>query len=236
MSSWLKKPVNIGITIGAAVLAVVAIGLIVWGVTHHTEGGLLCVRWHNGQAIYLNHEECDESRQGAEELEWPREEVPFTVLRVDESENHSSAAQADRVIAQIVRDTNVQVGCELARVVDVEPRSGVDIWFHWGAAYESGSEASACSCRGTPEFTEHRGYGAPVSAHVTMRGGLSDRAAYLAGLHGFLHGVGLAHDDDHHGSIMYPLTPENPDMGPLRGGRITDHDVTLLRRLYCGGR
>lgn len=240
-----KKPVNIWITIGAAVLTVVVIALIVWGVTHHTEGGLLCVRWHNGAAVYLDQEECDGARQGAEKLVWPSEEVPLTVLLEADhpDENVGEGSQADRVSAQIERDINAQVGCRLVKRVASEPRSGADLWLHWGASYES-SDASRRSTQGdrrgaensaAPEWTVHRGQGAPVEAHVTVRGGLSDRAAYMVAFHGILHGIGLAHDPDYPSSPMYPLTRDDTDDDLMRPMRITDHDVELLRELYCGG-
>ena len=79
MSSWFKKPVNIGITVGAAVLAAVVIFLIVWGVTHHTEGEMLQVCWVNGEARYTDdtegaHGACDRP----EELEWPEKQIPIS--------------------------------------------------------------------------------------------------------------------------------------------------------------
>lgn len=230
-NSWFKKPVNIIITVGAGFLAVVVIGLIIWGVTHHTEGGLLCVRWHNGQAVYLEPSECESGVQGAEVLEWPPEEVPFTVIIFSaDGEDIGEGSQANRVVAQIIREVNMQVRCQLVERVFQEPPSGADIWFHWGAAYESGSEALG---NHVPEYTEHRGAGAPVSAHVTVRSGLSDRAAFLAGFHGLLHGIGLGHDDDYPGSIMYPLMIDDTNLDQMRLVFITDHDVALLSRLYC---
>lgn len=228
---WFRKPVNIVITVVAVVMFIGAIIGVIIGVTSHTEGGLLCVRWDGGQAVYLEPSECESGAQGAEELEWPPEEVPFTVIITSaDGGDVGDGSQANRVVAQIIREINVQVHCQLVERVVQEPPSGADIWFHWGAAYESGSEALG---NHVPEYTEHRGAGAPVSAHVTVRSGLSDRAAFLAGFHGLLHGIGLGHDDDYPESIMYPLMIDDTNMDQMRVVFITDHDVALLSRLYC---
>jgi len=231
--SWFKKPINIGITIGAAILAVVAIVLIVWGVTHHTEGGMLEVCWSaDGRAQYVAGSEDDDGPcEGAQEFRWPQEQIPLTLAPVT-SEGQLLGADAPqvRVLGQAVTDLNRQVGFELFRVGTGLQPSDAEVRF--GGAFLGGPERADSPPPG--HVTHFRlGGTSTYRGHVWIRAdvGSVDRLLYLVLEHELLHLAGLAHDD-FTASIMYPLTREDWDQEVMSTAHVTDQDRSNLQRLY----
>lgn len=236
MSSWFRRPVNIVITVVAALMAVAALAIIIWKVSTRdldAEAPLLEVCWQNGQAYYIGGVDEDEGElrgeeqcEGTSELTWPREEIPLSVVaRASAGEGVGEGSPAHRAISAAIRDLNAQAGCDLLRLVppgDV----GADVVVHWGAAFViSGEEAS-----NAPGTCTHRGAGVPVEAHVTVRGGLSERFAYLVLLHELGHALGLGHNG-FRGSVMFPLTVDDTESEHMTGGRFSDGSVQRLGRL-----
>jgi len=231
--SWFKKPLNIGITVGAALLAATAIFLIVWGVTHHTEGEMLEVCWSgDGRAQYVEGSEDDHGAcEGAQELLWPQEQIPLTLAPVS-SEGEPLAADAPevRVLGQAVADLNRQAGFELFRVGSGLQPTDAEIRF--GGAFLGGPERAASP---PPGYVSHvrLGGGPSLRGHAWIRSdvGADDRTLYLVLEHELLHLAGLAHDD-FTGSIMFPLTREEWETGVMGTAHMTDLDIGNLQRRY----
>jgi len=238
MSSWFKKPVNIVITVVAAVMAVVALVVIIWQVATRdldAEAPLLEVCWANGQAYYVGGVDEDEGEfrdesvehcEGSSELTWPREEIPLSIVtRSTSGEAVGAGSTAARVISRAVRDLNAQAGCDLLRMVPPGD-ADADFIIHWGEAFiVGGSRAS-----NAPGSCAHRGAGAPIESHLSVRGGLSDRFAYLVLLHELGHGLGLGHNANR-GTVMFPLTSDDTESDAMTGGRFSDGSVQRLGRL-----
>jgi hypothetical protein len=229
--SWFRKPVNIVITVLAAVAAALAIVLIAWGVTHHEEGGILEVCWAgDGLAQYVEGSEDDHGPcEGAEELVWPQEQIPLTVAPVSaDGQPLASDANEVRVLGQAISDLNSQVGFELFRLgTGLQPS---DAEARFGGAFLGGAGEPSPP----PGYVAHRhGVSESYRGHVWIRSdvGESSRLLYLVLQHELLHLAGLAHDD-FTASIMYPLTRDEWEGGAMSTAHVTDHDVALLRSLY----
>lgn len=228
--SWFKKPLNIGITIGAAVLAAVAIFLIVWGVTHHTEGEMLEVCWQpDGLAQYVEGSEDDHGPcEGSEQFRWPQEQIPLTLAPVS-SEGQPLAADTSqvRVLGQTITDLNRQVGFELFRLGTGLQPSDAEVRF--GGAFPGGAGADSPP----PGYVAHRNGPGAYRGHVWIRSDVesSERLLFLVLQHELLHLVGLAHDD-FTASIMFPLTREEWETGRMSTAHVTDRDISNLQRLY----
>ena len=230
--SWFKKPINIGITVGAAVLAAVAIFLIVWGVTHHTEGEMLEVCWaEDGTARYVEGAERDHGAcEGAQELRWPQEQIPLTLAPVSpEGQPLAADVPEVRVLKQAVTDLNRQVGFELFRVGTGLQPSDAEVRF--GGAFLGGEGADSPP----PGYVIHTRLGGTSTyrGHVWIRSdvGSGDRLLFLVLEHELLHLAGLAHDDFPM-SIMFPLTREEWETGVMSTAHVTDRDVSNLQVRY----
>jgi len=239
MSSWFKKPVNIIITIIAGVLLVTAATLIILKVSTRNldeEAPPLMVCWANDQAYYVGgidedegDQDADESAcEGPQELVWSGADLPLAIKTTSPTgQDVGEGSAAWRVVTRAISDLNSQAGCELGRAVSQSSRS-YNAEIQWGTAIEVG-ETSGSNPLGT---CAHRGQGAPVEGIVTVRGGLSDRLAYLVVLHELGHLFGLGHNS-FRGSVMFPLTIDDTEMDSMSGGRFSDGSIARLRRNYC---
>lgn len=248
MSSWFRKPLNIGIAVGAGVLAVGVIVLIIYGVVTHSEPVLLQVCWFGGEARYVDGETEEAYDYGAcsgdEELVWAAKQIPLTVTAIEaRSEDvFAPGAEGRKGIDAAIRDINSQVGCKL-----LEPRGlrdGSAILARIGAAVDidarrdrggSGKAASSAS-RSPLGFARHYQGDERGSLHCDLSvssatGNL--RSEYLVAHHELLHCLGLAHDPDNPASAMYPLTADDTMWDQMQAARITDADRARLRELYC---
>lgn len=239
--SWFKKPLNIGITIGAAVLAVVVIGLIIYGVTTHTEAGLLQVCWLDGRAHYVEGTELDDGAcEGSEELVWPESQIPLAVAaQASDVQGFVAPGASQReALDSAIRDINQQVG--FALLTPVGDGAGADVVVHLGEAVDAGRirGAGAGEERARPlGFARHHrtnSGGQPAlrcDLHIYSTVG-SLRGEYLVIHHELLHAIGLAHDDDNPASAIYPFTSDDTMWERMQAARITDHDRALIRELY----
>jgi hypothetical protein len=246
--SWFKKPLNIGIAIGAGVLAVVAAVLVIYGVVTHSEPVLLQVCWHNGIAFYddgsveeggveTNHEPCDRP----EELVWPTSQLPLTVAAStpDGILLAPGASQREGVDAAI-RDINSQIGFTLFAPIDFGARASVVVQV--GAAMDSDRVRGVREVHGRgsrPSLgyaAHHRANGEiGVSLHcdITVYSSTGNlRGDYLVAHHELLHCAGLAHDPDNPASAIYPFTVDDTMWELMQAARITDADRARLRELY----
>jgi hypothetical protein len=217
MSSWFKKPVNIVITVGAALLTVTVIVLLIWGITHHHEGGLLEVCWVDGEARYVEGSESDHGAcEGSQELRWPRKQIPITIQNVEEE------APA-RVLAKAAADLNSQVGFELFRMVA------------HGQPADASVHIRAFEVQNTPPpgYVVHRRSDERMWGEVHIRSDVAsvDRTLYLVAEHEYLHLAGLEHDDFTL-SLMFPVTHEDWASENMSTAHVTDNDKALLRELY----
>jgi hypothetical protein len=226
MSSWFKRPINIGITVGAAILLVAAIVLIIWGVTHHEEGGILEVCWVDGEARYVEGSERDHGAcEGAQELVWPQEQIPLTIAALS-AEGQPLGEDAPEALAlnQAVSDFNSQVGFELFRVGT--GLQSTDAEAHFGGAIQSGSSGPA------PGYVTHRRMGGTglLRGYLHVRSDVvaDVRLLHVVLLHELGHLAGLKHDDFTL-SIMFPITRQ---MDAMSTAHITDVDRSNLQGLY----
>lgn len=235
MSSWFKRPVNIAVTIGAAILMVVVIASLIWGIMHHKEGEILKVCWIQGKAFYSEsayakaEKVYDESCEGFEKLTWPAEQIPITLTPISADgiemvENESEV----RVLKQAVGDLNRQLGFQMFRVVvGLQP---ADAEIHFGGAFERGDGATPPA----GHVTHYRlGMSEQLWGLVAIRSDISaiDRSLFHVLEHELLHLAGLAHDE-HRSSIMYPYTEDDWMLDKIPIVFITDRDKSLLRDLY----
>lgn len=225
MSSWFKKPVNLAITIGAAVLAVVVVSLIIYGVTTHREPGLLQVCWQpNDSAAYANPgdleglEAPDAPCAEPEELRWDRKQVPLKVAwqALQDSD--------ERALKAAIQDINAQLGFKM--LVETPEGEASDIVVEL--------EAHLVGEKNPPAgWAHHVRSNGVVGCDAKIRSlAASERFVYLVAHHELLHCIGLAHDQDNPASAIYPLTSDDTLEDTMKAVRITDFDRALIRRLY----
>ena len=230
--AWMDKTRNKIILVVAIVMALGAIAGVVYGVLTHTEGGLLRVCWHGAAAHYQDDiergqtageriDECEEP----EEIRWPQKQIPITVAVVAPSGELSEDSDDLQVASAVVRDINAQLGFQLFKLSKQREAS---LRFHPQAAYEYDAT------RGVPQVpgwaTHSKGPGGYLRCDVHVRGGLSVRYAYRVAVHEFGHCGGLAHDPDDPSSVMYPFSEDDTDSDNVLPSRLTDNDLSLLRR------
>lgn len=239
--SWFRKPLNIGITIGAGVLALVVIGLIAYGVYTHREPSLLEVCWVGNEARYVEGSEVDDGAcEGAEELVWPTRQLPFTVAAtkaVDETVLAPGAAEREGLDAAI-RDINQQLGCAALRA-SADPLSAAMV-AHLGEAVDVlprgvGSRAAKRAPLGWAHHDRaNSGDQLSLRCNLHVRSNVGSlRGEYLVAHHEILHCLGLAHDPDNPASAIYPFTEDDTMWDQMQAARITDADRARLRGLYC---
>lgn len=255
--SWFGKKRNIAIAIGAAVLAVVSLALIIYGVSTHEEPVLLKVCWsEGGEARYEagaaegNHGTCE----GAEELVWPTEQMPLSVAAITAVSGSvlSESARSRTALDAAIRDINAQVGCEV--LVSASSPDGASILARLGtpvviAPGKDGSGKGKETIRsplgsaihhrsntgdawGVAKNHHKHSYRLHCDLHISANLG-SERGEYLVAHHELLHCIGLAHDPGNPSSAIYPFTRDDTMWARMLAARITDADGAKLRALYC---
>lgn len=222
--TWIKKPINLGITIGAAVLLVVVVGLLIWGISTHKEEVALSTCWENGRAIFVEGQEQDCPEGQRVKIQWDRNKIPLKVLVVDSNLNPLSRESEEyREVESAIEEINSQFRFTLLQISSEEN----DIEVLWGVAYTNNESNPAGYC----EFRGENGL--VVSATVGIRDTSSIRLTRKILLHELGHAIGLGHDD-FTGSIMFPIT-EDDTMEDMRLDRFTDDDVEYIRERYDRG-
>jgi len=228
--SWFKRPVNIAITVVAAILAIGAAAALVWGITHHTEAGLLEVCWsEEGTAVYgasqieggVGYGTCER----IEELQWPQKQIPLSLAPISsEGELLDENSDEVRALQHTVEDLNQQLGFDLYRVVSGVHASNAEV--HFGAAFVGSNSPPPGRVFHTRTGTNLRGYVYLRSDVVSV-----ERTLYLVLRHELLHLAGLAHDDFNL-SVMFPITREDWNSDHMSQAHVTDYDIDLLQSKY----
>jgi hypothetical protein len=219
-----SKRLTIATAVVGALIALAAVGLIVYGVLTHREEGLLGVCWTENTfegttASYVGGNEVNlGSCRKPEGLVWPRKQIPLTVSIADYREEERDIKPIESAIANI----NSQVGCTLLKKTSDGTYS---IRVLVGTSVESGSRELGLS----RHFKSRQGLHSEVFVYSNAG---SERLVYLVAQHELLHSLGLAHDD-FPDSALYPFTADDTMSDTMDTARITDHDVALLRKLYC---
>ena len=219
-------------------MVVVAIVGIIWGVTHHEEGGLLDVCWRNDVAHYeygsvedtggaeTHHEPCERT----EKLVWPQKQIPIAIAPLSTARQPMAADSPQvRVLKQAVTDFNRQVRFELLRVGSGLDASDAEARFG-GALETAGGEGKQVS---PPGYVTHVRMGDTLRGYIFIRSDVAsiDRLLFLVLQHELGHLVGLSHDDFHM-SLMYPITRDDSMLERMTMAYLTDADIELLRALY----
>jgi len=239
--SWFRNPVNIAITIGAAILALVVIALIIYGVTTHREPILMEVCWEGNEARYVEGTEVDDGAcEGAEELVWPQSQLPFAVAATkaaDETVLAPGTVEREGLDAAI-RDINQQLGCTVLRA-SADPLSAAMV-AHLGEAVDvlprgvGGRTAARAPLGWAHHDRSNSGSQLFLRCHLHVRSNVGSlRGEYLVAHHELLHCLGLAHDPDNPASAIYPFTEDDTMWDQMQAARITDADRARLRGLYC---
>lgn len=201
------KTRNIIMIVVAAVLAVGAVVGVIYGVTTHTEPGLLRVCWNlDGTADY--------SAQCAtpSDLRWDRNRIPLIVDAPPDSDE----------VTEAVSIVNDQIGCEVLRL---RPGAGLtaDVNIALDQPLLVGSEEPGGSTR------HSRGESGRMFATVETTNVTNPTLKTRVLVHEFGHVLGLAHDP-FEASIMFPTQPDSEEPDFIR---FTDADQATLNQLYC---
>ncbi len=238
----MKRPSWVGGAVVCMVVFVAALMGVAWGVWHSEETSrLLQVCWttlEDGTQIprYVEGAEVFSYGpcEGAQELVWPKENIPLTVAAVSDLEH---AEANSRLIQAAVESINRQVKFELLRFVG--DGLGVDarVLVYPGEEVETEVDVGGEGWRNLPGYVVHYRDGYEPDSRKLY----CDIVLGLPGLHNdissldfeqlLLQAVGLAHDDDP-SSVMYPSEQRQG----VRSGKITGRDRVLLRMLYRGPR
>lgn len=206
------KPGEIVLAVFFGVFCLLCIGLVIFGVTQHTEPGLMMVCWNaNGEAEFDT--ACGDE---ASEIRWDR--VPLVVDSEVEDEALNSA----------VSTFNSQVGCEMLRLSTGSVVPNVTV--NTDSVFDVGSPDVI---GGMTSFTRYAN--GTVSAEVNVAAVTNSYLRQRVLVHEFGHVFGLAHDN-FESSVMFPVQSFD-ELGTGSGTmdfiRLTDFDRSLLARLYC---
>jgi hypothetical protein len=243
--SWFKKPLNIGITIGAGALLVGSIVGVIYGVLTHSEPGLLEVCWNeDGGVKYVDISQLEKGErvsygacEGAEKLVWPQTRIPLAVAAVAFNQAELEPGEREREALDVaIQDINRQLGFTI--LVPTKNRSRADIVVEIGAALGHSKVYGRNSERGEAisplGYTNHyrNDYGELYCDIVVYSNTGGIRVQYLVIHHELLHAIGLAHDHNNFESAIHPFVVDDTTLDFMRSTRITDHDRELLRSLY----
>lgn len=206
----MSKKMWVYVAFGTFTAAVIA--LIVMGKIFHTEGEFLDGCWQADNAFQFDTREC--AVGDVVEPQWGFDNLPIRVAVVD------GKVEGGPVTARATRALNERLGFKLLLYV----HERADIRVHWGAAYAVGEKSPAGSCGFVRE--EGRGY----RGSIFIRGQHSVGAEARIIQHELGHcGLMLAHDD--FDSSLMARVQKNVDT-PGFHGRLTDHDVEIIRKRY----
>lgn len=238
MDPQVRKHLKRGAIAGVVGLALVMLGLVVWGVYTHEEGGLLRVCWEQEQARYVEVEGERGTCERPEELVWPQEQIPIALAAFSaEGAALPETAPETRMLYRVVDGINWQVGFILfVPGGGYHPAAGR---VRFGTPFQLGPDAEHVPAGYVQHFRMGRSdNGDPRRKHL-LRGDVhirtdivaSDRLLHPVLEHELLHLAGLDHDESV-GSVMHPLTPDDWSLDWLQASCVTDQDVKLLQGLY----
>jgi hypothetical protein len=202
------KTRNIVVIVVGVVLSVAALVGVIFGVTTHTEPGLMSVCWNlDGTADY-SHPCANPS-----DLRWENSRIPLVVDGPAESSE----------LREAVSIVNDQIGCQVLRL---SPGAGLtaDVNVALDQPALVGVDNEGGSCR------HLRGASGRMFAVVETINVTDPTSKTRVLVHEFGHALGLAHDP-FESSIMYPTQPaqgSDPDFI-----RFTDSDMHMLHDMYC---
>jgi hypothetical protein len=239
----MTKGKRLAIIMIAAVLvaAVAALGLVLYGVLTHREGGLLLVCWdrvgYGATARYVDEGVEGSYEEGAcerpRELVWAPKQIPLTVLPSESRSGQSPRSLPEddfrsRALKAAINDINGQLGFRLFKMVPPAPGSSVFVFF--GTPMETRREGAV---HRPPSGSVYHSRTYSLESTISIRSDVeaSNRLLHLVLVHELLHVAGLAHDN-YPSSIMFPLLHDDTTDDVMRTQHISWHDRRLLRRMY----
>lgn len=220
--TWIQKPINKAILISAAILLIVSIGLLIWGITTHKEEVWLQACWIGDTSVLLQGED-QECRPGVvAPARWDKNKPPIRVTPMDpDGGTLEESSSGYNEVASAIRDVNTQWGFEF---YSIGSEDDTDIEIIWGAPYVPGRGIA-------PSYCElHRSEESITYAIIGVRDTSSIRLTHRILIHQLGVAAGLARDD-FESSIMYPVIADDT-MGEMRMDRFTDADVAAIRNFY----
>lgn len=218
--TWIKKPLNKAILVGAAILLVAVVTLLIVGITTHQEETSQRLCWENEVAVIVEGQDttCEALTT---EARWSKTTIPLHVTPMDPGGGPlPQESSGFREISAAVSELNSQFGFEL---LTTSP-GDTDIEVQWGVASTPGGHNAPSYC----EYHGHQGW--VTYAVIGIRDVSSMRLTHKILLHELGHAIGLGHDD-FEDSVMFPITRDDT-MEEMRLDRFTDTDVAYIRSLY----
>lgn len=214
----------------AAVLGLISLFGVVWGVIHHIEGGLLSVCWVDNHAYYSDTEQVDAAegmtrRCGVpQDIVWDQSQIPLSIAGTkDRGTPLKGNSVEGKALFVATRDLNKQLGFNLFEVVPYG--HSADATINFGEAFRNGG--------GPPGYVAHLKVNGKLFARAHIRSDVVSSPSLLHAVlqHELMHVAGAAHDPARW-SIMYPCTKDDWQSGNLNTSHVTDNDKRLFNTLY----